>query len=155
MVGEVVPLTGVGRMTQQLAPFADHPHLRGRDRPTNTLYLAADRADLLLGGQPGGGIFPAMSDSRILTDIRQSKRSIWRLPTLFHPSSGSALSFCRNDAGERLVWLDQVLTSSTFVAGERYTIADITAFAISGFLKPSRCLTAIFLKSCSFRHSIA
>ena len=34
---------------------------------------------------------------------------------------------CRRAAESRLGWLDEVLAASRFVAGERYTIADITA----------------------------
>jgi len=34
---------------------------------------------------------------------------------------------CRETAVKRLAWLDEVLADRTFVAGDRYTIADITA----------------------------
>jgi glutathione S-transferase len=34
---------------------------------------------------------------------------------------------CRQAAEKRLVWLDEVLASRPFVAGDRFTIADITA----------------------------
>src|SRR5262249_47510424 len=34
---------------------------------------------------------------------------------------------CRTQAQQRLAWLDGVLAGRSFVAGERYTIADITA----------------------------
>jgi glutathione S-transferase len=34
---------------------------------------------------------------------------------------------CRETALKRLAWLDEVLSDREFVAGERYSIADITA----------------------------
>ncbi len=40
---------------------------------------------------------------------------------------------CRADAAKRLQWLDQVLADRPFVAGERYTIADITALVAIDF----------------------
>ena len=40
---------------------------------------------------------------------------------------------CRNAARARLAWLDGELSSRPFVAGERYTIADITALCAIDF----------------------
>lgn len=40
---------------------------------------------------------------------------------------------CRTHATQRLTWLDQVLADRPFVAGERYTIADITALCAIDF----------------------
>jgi glutathione S-transferase len=40
---------------------------------------------------------------------------------------------CRNAARARLAWLDAELAGRTFVAGERYTIADITALCAIDF----------------------
>jgi len=40
---------------------------------------------------------------------------------------------CRNDAVKRLQWLDQELANRPFIAGERYTIADITAMVAVDF----------------------
>jgi glutathione S-transferase len=40
---------------------------------------------------------------------------------------------CRRAAENRLGWLDEVLAGSRFLAGERYTIADITALCAIDF----------------------
>ena len=40
---------------------------------------------------------------------------------------------CRERAGQRLAWLDEVLADREFVAGDRYTIADITALVAIDF----------------------
>jgi glutathione S-transferase len=40
---------------------------------------------------------------------------------------------CRRAAENRLAWLDEVLAGSRFLAGERYTIADITALCAIDF----------------------
>jgi len=40
---------------------------------------------------------------------------------------------CRADAVKRFEWLDQELANRPFVAGERYTIADITALVAVDF----------------------
>lgn len=40
---------------------------------------------------------------------------------------------CRDTARERLAWLDEVLADREFVAGQRYTIADITALVAIDF----------------------
>ena len=40
---------------------------------------------------------------------------------------------CRTHAVARLAWLDEVLADRPFVAGERYTIADITALCAIDF----------------------
>ena len=40
---------------------------------------------------------------------------------------------CRDNARKRLAWLDGELAGKPFVAGERYTIADITALCAIDF----------------------
>lgn len=92
-VGDVVALNGSQELPARLMPFAYHPHLRGRDHPSNTLYIAADSTDLSCLKRQAGGIFRDASPSRILTDRTQSKRSIWRLPPWFHPDNGTRLSY--------------------------------------------------------------
>ena len=45
---------------------------------------------------------------------------------------------CRGWAEERLVWLDEVLEDRAFIAGDRYTIADITALVAIDFGRISK-----------------
>lgn len=45
---------------------------------------------------------------------------------------------CRNSADARLAWLDGVLAEREFIAGERYTIADITALCGIDFGRVSK-----------------
>jgi glutathione S-transferase len=45
---------------------------------------------------------------------------------------------CRKHAEARMAWLDEVLASREFVAGDRYTIADITALVGVDFGRPSK-----------------
>jgi putative DNA base modification enzyme with NMAD domain len=92
-IGRVIRLADRTNPADSLAPFADHPHLHGRDRPSNTLYLGSDRLQLPYINRRGAGIFRHISDGRILTDTNQSKRSIWRLPAWFHPEYGTTLSY--------------------------------------------------------------
>jgi glutathione S-transferase len=40
---------------------------------------------------------------------------------------------CKKAAGKRLSWLDEELAGRPFIAGERYTIADITALCALDF----------------------
>jgi glutathione S-transferase len=49
---------------------------------------------------------------------------------------------CRTHAEQRLAWLDGVLAERPFVAGERYTIADITALCAIDFGRVSNIRVA-------------
>lgn len=111
-VGNVISLANRDALGERLAPFADHPHLHGRADPTNTLYLAADRLRLLQGDLRGAGIFRGAIGGRILTDIRQAKRSIWRLPTWFHPNHGTTLSYHENSSRWSLTRDECILSSA-------------------------------------------
>jgi site-specific DNA recombinase len=92
LADEVINLADARGLTDRLAPFADHPHLHGRSDPSNTLYLAAERLQVPHLHHPGAGVFNEVSVARILTDVRQSKRSTWKLPEWFHPQHGATLA---------------------------------------------------------------
>lgn len=51
------------------------------------------------------------------------------------PAWGEA---CRSDAAERLAWLDGELADRAFIAGDRFSIADITALCAIDFGRVSR-----------------
>jgi hypothetical protein len=95
-VGQVV------RLSSDTVPewAADHPHLHGNDRkndPGNTLFIAADKLSLPGATDlPGAAAFPKYSDALRLTAPGRT-RSIWRLPSFFHPVPGvPPLSFHEN-----------------------------------------------------------
>ena len=92
-IGDILDLATGTVTDEQITPFADHPHIQRRDRPLNTLYLAADNLAVDGLDRSGGGLFHTLADERILTDTRQSKRSLWRLPAFCHPDLGATLSY--------------------------------------------------------------
>jgi glutathione S-transferase len=59
-----------------------------------------------------------------VTGCFQNTHDYFKGRTVQVPAYGE---LCRERAGLRLAWLDEVLAEREFVAGERYTIADITA----------------------------
>ena len=79
----------------------DHPHCRRhllspRAHGLDALYVASD--SLQLPGapmdKPGGGVFPTFHRARCLTAPGSAKRSIWQLPSWFHPDGrASCLSY--------------------------------------------------------------
>jgi hypothetical protein len=71
--------------------LADHPHWRCRSDmdEQNTIYVASEKLivdddDL---GIPGGGVFRRFEPHLQLTDPDASGRSVWILPSWFHPDS--------------------------------------------------------------------
>jgi hypothetical protein len=111
LVSEIIALSDPDVRTTCLTPFAEHPHLRGRDRPSNTLYIAADSFVLPKFGASGGGTFLSLSTMRILTDVRQSNRSVWRLPAWLHPTEGTRLSYNGKAHQWRMDGSDCILSS--------------------------------------------
>ncbi len=120
-IGEILDLTNGVEGDDRLSPFADHPHIQRRDRPLNTLYLAGARLALGNIEQEGGGLFRTVADGRILTEIRQSKRSVWKLPAWFHPDRGATLSY-HDKPGRWSTAGDQCLLSSA-ARGQEFVLA--------------------------------
>ena len=94
-VGQVVRL-GVGERPSPVEAFAAHPHLHGRERASNALYLAADTLAIGDVTVSGAGLFTHLTPRRTLTDLAQNKRSLWRLPRWMHPDHGTRLSYHGN-----------------------------------------------------------
>ncbi|WP_070108693.1 hypothetical protein [Paramagnetospirillum magneticum] len=84
-IGRIVRL-GQGELPEPLEAFVSHPHLHGRDVESNTLYLASDSLGIDGIDARGGGLFTRISDALILTDRRQAKRTLWRLPCWMMPT---------------------------------------------------------------------
>ncbi|WP_454193091.1 Nmad3 family putative nucleotide modification protein [Paenibacillus sp. Marseille-Q7038] len=81
-----------------------HPHYKCRDRDMNTAYIAAPTLSFN-NALHGSGTFN-YSDSLVLTKDGQRKRSVWKLPNSFHPSTGTKMSYHENifsKSGKR-VW---------------------------------------------------
>jgi hypothetical protein len=97
-VGKIVRL-GEHERPSPIKAFARHPHLHGRNRPSNTLYIASDKLGIAGVDASGAGLFTQIADNLILTDRSQTNpkknRSVWRLPAFMHPERGSVLSFHR------------------------------------------------------------
>jgi hypothetical protein len=91
-VGQIVRL-GYGERPHPIEAFWNHPHLRGRDRGSNTLYLASDRLGIDDLDVPGAGLFRRVTANRVLSDPSNKNRSQWRLPAWMHPDTGTSLTY--------------------------------------------------------------
>jgi len=109
--GSIIPLYA-NRAIKVLLPYAEHPHLHGRDRPSNTLYIASEGLMVAGSRRPGGGVFTHLSDGRVLTDSTQAMRSVWRLPAWVHPANGSILSYHEAPTRWRMGAADCILSSA-------------------------------------------
>jgi hypothetical protein len=87
-VGEIYR---IGEDTARIPEWARyHPHvIRPNARPSNTIYVAADR--LNIGGKsvvtPAAGVFPSFHERLRLT-APGAARSTWSLPAWFYPAPG-------------------------------------------------------------------
>lgn len=87
-VGEIEP---IHKARQYDDWKLSHPHYMCGDRELNTAYIA--RSLLSFNSSiPGWGTFK-YDDSLVLTQAGQRKRSVWKLPSYFHPSMGTKMSY--------------------------------------------------------------
>jgi hypothetical protein len=121
-IGEIVSL-GRGEVPSQLAAFANHPHLNARrmGNASNTLYLAADRLGIGAIDVPGGGMFRKITDARTLTANGQHKRTVWSLPSWFHPDHGTILS--RHSSLDRWEIDGWQCTLTTVAIGQEFVLS--------------------------------
>ncbi|TVX99394.1 Nmad3 family putative nucleotide modification protein [Paenibacillus cremeus] len=90
-VGEIEQIDKAGKYdTWKLS----HSHYMYRDREMNTAYISP--ATLSFNSDiPGCGAFN-YSESLVLTQKDQQKRSVWKLPSFFHPDMGTRTSYHEN-----------------------------------------------------------
>ncbi len=99
-IGEILDIDGLSALDAEHAWLKDHPHWKQRKLMGggNTIYvstgrLVIDRKDL----GPGGGTFDSFRSCLQLTDPEQGLRSVWRLPSWFHPTGTGPLLSCHRD----------------------------------------------------------
>lgn len=91
-IDEVIPVGPSPIQIVEKKPWLkDHPHLHAPEvtQKSNVIYVASDHLSIpglsAIDGIDGGGVFNRISESRTLTSPGQKLRSIWRLPSFFHP----------------------------------------------------------------------
>lgn len=120
-IGKILHLADRINLATQLEPYQEHPHLHGRDRPSNTLYVASDMMQLHDQIFDGGGLFRHISDSRILTKREQRQRSIWQVPSWLHPKHGSRLSYHENQ--ERWTLTKDICVLESVARGQEFVLS--------------------------------
>ncbi len=98
-VGAVTPVAAIGRerVLAERPWLADHPHPHFPESdPRNVIYVASDRL-VLPGvgdaGLPGAGEVEGLRPDLVLTAPGAPTRSHWRVPDLFSPAHGPALTY--------------------------------------------------------------
>lgn len=92
-----------------------HPHYFYKQRSQNTSYIAKENLDFLPSAS-GAGVFN-FKDELVLTANGQRKKSVWALPSFFHPDHGTVMSYHENcfDSGNNPIWIagkDQCILNS-------------------------------------------
>jgi hypothetical protein len=95
------------------------------NHPSNTLYLASDRVSLPHLDCSGAGMFRKKSDGRILTNPGQPNRSVWRLPTWFHPQYKTVFSYHQDPSRWALADEHCFLTSAA--RGQEFVLSEVSA----------------------------
>jgi glutathione S-transferase len=105
-------------------------------------YFEAQHPDPPLMGVDGSdAAFVEMWNRRMEIEILRKTADCFRNTHEFFkgriPQVAEYGELCRSTARERLAWLDGELADREFIAGDRYTIADITALVGIDFGRPS------------------
>ena len=103
-VDEVLPVgSNLDQVVDTRPWLKAHPHLHAPEvgQKGNVIYIASDRLSVPglaeLNGIDGGGVFERISGPRKLTCPDQNLRSIWCLPSFFHPKQfGRQLTYHRD-----------------------------------------------------------
>jgi hypothetical protein len=101
-VGDVLPIATQRAACIRRYPWIiEHPHAANRHHycdPRNTIYVAREQSEYSATAEFGGGKFPVMREG-----LRLSKegctRSVWSLPSWFHPAQGRPALSCHLDPG--------------------------------------------------------
>ncbi|KNF07059.1 hypothetical protein CLPU_28c00110 [Gottschalkia purinilytica] len=73
--------------------YLNHPHFKNRNRKNNTAYIANHKLSFN-NTVSGAGIFDF--NEKLLLSYDSNKKSIWKLPTFFHPSYGTRMTYHEN-----------------------------------------------------------
>lgn len=98
-IEEMLPISGNESAISREYPWLQgHPHLHDHDDMQNAIYIGSQSLSPEIGyNKAGFGVFNEIRNDRILTDPGQNSRSVWKLPSCFHPLEGKpALSYHSN-----------------------------------------------------------
>lgn len=96
----------------------NHPHVRDRNRGSNTLYVASDRLTLL-PDHPGAGLL-RFSPRTCLSKGGGSPTSTWTLPACFAPSGSPRALSCHNKPERWTVAPDGTVTLQSVGRGQEF-----------------------------------
>jgi hypothetical protein len=86
-------------LLSQFPGLATHPHfVYGKNFKKNTVYVATNKLSIpgLRKVYPGGGFFDRLDPKLVLTNIHQTKKSIWLLPGWAITSTVPSMTYHRN-----------------------------------------------------------